>query len=101
MVMLLVFALLGLRAAEMTSLPSSIVQEAKAIASKVSQQLLVWFIIYQILSLPFMYSPYLPVRQLHAQILCNIKTKFHINEISISPSGTVRCHDIQCNRSSG
>ncbi|XP_042244845.1 mutS protein homolog 4 isoform X2 [Thunnus maccoyii] len=30
----------GLRAAEMTSLPSSIIQEAKTIASKVSQQLL-------------------------------------------------------------
>lgn len=40
----LVFALLGLRAAEMTALPSNIIQEAKTIASKVSQQLLVWFI---------------------------------------------------------
>lgn len=33
----------GLRAAEMTALPSNIIQEAKIIASKVSQQLLVWF----------------------------------------------------------
>lgn len=32
---------LGLRAAEMTALPSDIIQEAKTIASKVSQQLLV------------------------------------------------------------
>ena len=39
----LVFALPGLRAAEMTALPSTIIQEAKTIASKVSQQLLVWF----------------------------------------------------------
>lgn len=36
--------LLGLRAAEMTSLPSTIIQEAKTVASKVSQQLLVCFI---------------------------------------------------------
>uniref|UniRef100_A0A4W5JMF8 MutS homolog 4 n=1 Tax=Hucho hucho TaxID=62062 RepID=A0A4W5JMF8_9TELE len=33
----------GLRAAEMTALPSTIIQEAKAISSKVSQQLLVCF----------------------------------------------------------
>ena len=35
------FAFLGLKAAEMTALPASIVEEAKAIASNVSQQLLV------------------------------------------------------------
>lgn len=34
----------GLRAAEMTALPPTIIQEAKAIASRVSQQLLVWLI---------------------------------------------------------
>lgn len=39
----LVFVFLGLRAAEMTALPSSVIQEAKTIASKVSQQFLVWF----------------------------------------------------------
>lgn len=44
MVTELVFALLGLRAAEMTALPSNIIREAKTIASKVNQQLLVWFI---------------------------------------------------------
>uniref|UniRef100_A0A8P4KNV6 MutS homolog 4 n=1 Tax=Dicentrarchus labrax TaxID=13489 RepID=A0A8P4KNV6_DICLA len=33
----------GLRAAEMTALPSNIIQEAKKMASKVSQHLLVWF----------------------------------------------------------
>lgn len=38
----LVSALLGLRAAEMTALPSNIIQEAKMIASKVNQQLLVF-----------------------------------------------------------
>lgn len=36
------FALQGLRAAEMTVLPSRIIQEARIIASSVSQQLLVW-----------------------------------------------------------
>lgn len=40
----LLFALLGLRAAEMTVLPSRIIQEAKIIASSVSQQLMVGFI---------------------------------------------------------
>lgn len=33
---------LGLRAAEMTALPPSIIQEAKTITSRVNQQLLVW-----------------------------------------------------------
>lgn len=37
------FALLGLRAAEMTALPTSLIEEAKIIASNVSQQLLVCF----------------------------------------------------------
>lgn len=37
----LTFTPLGLRAAEMTALPPSIIQEAKTVASKVSQQLLV------------------------------------------------------------
>lgn len=38
-----IIASVGLRAAEITALPSNIIQEAKAIASKVSQQLLVRF----------------------------------------------------------
>ena len=36
-------AAVGLRAAEMTALPRSIIQDAKAISSRVSQQLLVGF----------------------------------------------------------
>lgn len=37
------FTFIGLKAAEMTALPSTIVHEAKTIASNVSQQLMVWF----------------------------------------------------------
>lgn len=36
-----IFPLPGLRAAEMTSLPSDLIKEAKTVVSKVSQQLLV------------------------------------------------------------
>lgn len=49
----LVLAPLGLRAAEMTALPSSIIQEAKIIASRVSQQLLVWL-------MKISFSPFCP-----------------------------------------
>lgn len=42
-VTMFIIASVGLRAAEMTALPSNIIQEAKTIASKVSQQLLVRF----------------------------------------------------------
>lgn len=53
---LLFFALVGLRAAEMTALPRSIIQDAKAISSRVSQQLLVGFLWCQGADIPLKYT---------------------------------------------
>ena len=80
----------GLRAAEMTALPANIIQEAKAIAPKVNQQLCVWAssLKYHVVSIwcfkPDVFSLCMDhCNYTFTMCACKSKTNFQMNETNI------------------